>query len=136
LKEKLGETPMLSREELVAMPDRRREYLLLDRLNEKLIAAKKGFGATDPQSLASFLDAVQHNREVWNAFALDVTHQDNSLPSATKKLVAELAVVVNGISNVAIQQYSETDVDFLASINRVVMEGLSLEPQSEFLPPT
>lgn len=121
---------MFQREELEAMPDRRREYLLLDRLNEKLIAAKKGFEATDPQSLASLLDAVQHNREVWNAFALDVTHRANRLPSETKKLVTELAVVVNGISNTAIQQYSETDVDFLASINKIVMEGLSVEPQS------
>jgi flagellar biosynthesis regulator FlaF len=125
---------MFEREELEAMPNRRREYLLLHRLNEKLIAAKRGFGATDPQSLASFLDAVQHNREVWNAFALDVTHQNNKLPKATKKLVAELAVVVNGISNVAARQYSETDVDFLASINRVVMEGLCMEPQSEASP--
>jgi flagellar biosynthesis regulator FlaF len=121
---------MFGREELEAMPDRRREYLLLRRLNEKLIAAREGYGATDPQSLASFLEAVQHNREVWNAFALDVTHQDNKLPSETRKLVAELAVVVNRISNAAVLQYSETDVDFLASINRVVMEGLSLEPQS------
>jgi flagellar biosynthesis regulator FlaF len=122
---------MFQREELEAMPDRRREYLLLDRLNEKLIAAKKGYETADPRSLASLLEAVQHNREVWNAFALDVTHQGNRLPSATKKLVAELAVVVNGISNTAIRQYSETDVDFLASINRVVMEGLSADPPSE-----
>jgi hypothetical protein len=54
------------------LDDRRMEYLLLKRLNEKLIAASKLIGGSDPQSDAVILDAVQHNCEVWNAFALDV----------------------------------------------------------------
>lgn len=110
------------------LDDRRVEYLLLKRLNEKLIAASKLIGGSDPQSVAFILDAVQHNREVWNAFALDVTHPNNSLTSSTKKLVANLAVFVNSLSGTIVDRVSANDLEFLVSINSIIMEELNAEP--------
>lgn len=114
--------------ELESLNDRRIEYLLLKRLNEKLVIAHQLLGQSDPQSIAIIFEAVQHNREVWNAFALDVTHPDNKLPSSTKRLVADLAVFVNGISGSIVDRASAIDLEFLASINKVVMEGLETQP--------
>lgn len=116
--------------ELEAMTPRERERLLLNRVNQKLAAAKSALGSDDPRSIAGLHEALQHNREVWNAFVLDVTHEGNKLPSELKRLLANISIFVNSISRSVVRSATASDLDSLVSINEFVMEGLGPSPSA------
>jgi flagellar protein FlaF len=105
-----------SRTQNVTQEPRDVEFRLLGSVTGALLAAKE---QTDRRRL---FDAVLWNQRVWDAFLVDLTHEENRLPVELKRRLVGLCLWVRNETDAIID--GRGDVDALVNVNRNVMDGL------------
>lgn len=95
------------------------EYLVFTKATRGLIdAAKAGH-----EDLKALIEAIDFNRQLWNALASDCASAANQLPEQTRAQIISLSRWVSSHSS-AVMRKTE-DVAPLIDINRMMMDGLS-----------
>lgn len=74
---------------------------------------------TDPK----VIDAIDWNRRLWSAMALDCANNDNAMPPQIRAGVISLSMFVARYSSQVMTQ--SMPVDPLIDINRTIMQGLA-----------
>ena len=97
------------------------EYRLFSQVTAALVDAQKA----DKTEIRAKIDALDWNRLVWSAFAMDCANPDNSLPAQLRASIISLSIFV-GKHTSAIMREGE-DIQDLIDINRLIMQGLSGE---------
>ena len=92
------------------------EFRLLGSVTGALLAAK------DQSDRRRVFDAVLWNQRVWDAFLVDLTHEDNRLPVELKRRLVGLCLWVRNETDAIID--GRGDVDALVAVNRNIMDGL------------
>lgn len=95
------------------------EYRLFAQVTRALMDAK-----TAPAGAWSQVaEAIDWNRRVWNALALDCAQAENGLPESIRAGIISLAMFISRHSSVAVKNVAE--VDTLIDLNRTIMQGLA-----------
>jgi len=97
------------------------EYRLFGQVTRALIEASK----SDPNDLATRMDALDWNRRMWSALAEDCASSDNQLPHALRAQFISLSIWVGKFTSMVIRR--EDDMAALIDVNRMIMQGLSGE---------
>ena len=97
-----------------------REVLL--RVTARLDAAAKATSSAAPGGMAALARALDDNRRLWEAFALDLAQPANPYPDSLKAGLISLAAFVTRHTPAVLA--GETGADALAEINRNVAAGL------------
>ncbi len=103
------------------------EYRLFAQITGELIDAAK-IGKKDRQ----LVEALDRNRQLWQALASDCRNPDNKLPDELRASIISLSIWVAKYSG-AVLRHGE-DVQDLVDINRTIMQGL--EPKKAAGPAT
>ena len=98
------------------------EYRLFAEITSELIEAGKS-GKKD----APLAEALNRNRQMWQALAADCRAQGNGLPEALRASIISLSIWVTKYSGQVLRE--EEDVQELVEVNRIIMKGLA--PQKE-----
>jgi flagellar protein FlaF len=99
------------------------EYRLFGQVTRALIAASE----TADDDFAARIDALDWNRRVWSALASDCSMPGNALPEAAKAQIISLSLCVSRHSSAVMRK--EEKFDELIEINRMIMQGLSGQPE-------
>jgi len=95
------------------------EYRLFAQVTQALIEADK-IGRAD---LSRFVDALDWNRRLWSALAVDCSTKDNALPDVLKAQIISLSLWVSRFSSGAAG--SGESLEPLIDVNKSIMAGLS-----------
>lgn len=74
-------------------------------------------------NLAKFAEAIDRNRRMWSAFAVDCSGEGNELPKELRASIMSLSMWVSRYSSEVIQEGA--DISELIEINKNVMQGLA-----------
>lgn len=99
------------------------EYRLFAQVTRALMEA----GEADALDVKTKADALDWNRRVWSAFALDCAEANNKLPEQLRASIISLSIFVSKHSSSVLREGA--DMDILIEINRTIMQGLA--PQAE-----
>ncbi len=95
------------------------EYRIIARVSYRLKAAAEAKPADFPALAA----ALNDNRKLWDALAIDVANPENQLPQALRAQIFSLAQFVNAHTSKAIARKAQ--VGPLLEINAAILKGLS-----------
>jgi flagellar biosynthesis activator protein FlaF len=95
------------------------EYRLFGFVTGELMRAK----AEGRADLSKFAEAIDRNRRMWSAFAVDCSGEGNELPKELRASIMSLSMWVSRYSSDVIQDGAE--IDALIEINKSVMQGLA-----------
>jgi len=95
------------------------EYRLFGEVTRALLEIKD----LDRFEIGRRATALDRNRKVWNALALDCASDDNQLPDSLRASIISLSIFVSKETSKAMR--GEGDVDFLIELNRTIMQGLA-----------
>jgi flagellar protein FlaF len=95
------------------------EYRLFGFVTGELMRVK----AEGRENLQKFAEAVDRNRRMWSAFAVDCSGEGNELPKDLRATIMSLSMWVSRYSSEVIQDGA--DIEALIEINKSVMQGLS-----------
>lgn len=98
------------------------EYRLFAQVTHALTEAK----SLERHQFRQLIDALDWNRRVWSALALDCSNPDNALPVQTRASIISLSIYVSRESSAIAR--GEGDLDDLIEINRTIMQGLMGQP--------
>ena len=99
------------------------EYRLFAQVTRALMDAKdKGV------DLSTRADALDWNRRMWSAFALDCSGDDNGLPESLRAAIISLSIFVSKHSSAVLR--SGADMETLIEINRMIMQGLEAQAKA------
>jgi flagellar protein FlaF len=98
------------------------EYRLFAQVTRALIQASEA----DTLDMKTKADALDWNRRVWSAFALDCAEPGNKLPEQLRASIISLSIFVSKHSSAVMREGA--DIDILIEINKTIMQGLA--PQS------
>ncbi|SDW90021.1 flagellar biosynthesis regulator FlaF [Roseicitreum antarcticum] len=93
------------------------EFELLARITRKLRNT-----ADQPLRYVEFVEALNDNRNLWAAFAIDLVEDDNKLPDALRRSLVYLAQFT--IQHTDKLLVGDGSADILLDINTAVMRGL------------
>lgn len=93
------------------------EYRLLGQVTAALMEARR-----EPKDIVKRVDSLLWNKSVWDAFLVDLNHEDNRLPKELKQSLIGLAIWVNRETSLAMDH--QADLDTLIEVNQNIMEGL------------
>ncbi|PIW29919.1 MAG: flagellar FlaF family protein [Rhodobacterales bacterium CG15_BIG_FIL_POST_REV_8_21_14_020_59_13] len=102
------------------------EYRLFAQVTRALINA----GEADLMDMKTRSEALDWNRRVWSAFAIDCAEPDNKLPEGLRAAIISLSIFVSKHSSAVMREGA--DIDILIEINKTIMQGL--QPQSQPAP--
>ncbi|MBI1237207.1 MAG: flagellar biosynthesis regulator FlaF [Alphaproteobacteria bacterium] len=102
------------------------EYRLFAQVTRALIKAAEA----DLLDMKTRSEALDWNRRVWSAFAIDCAEPDNKLPEGLRAAIISLSIFVSKHSSAVMREGA--DIDILIEINKTIMQGL--QPQSEPAP--
>lgn len=102
-----------------AEPPRDLEYRLLGQVTRALMDA----AALDPKDFAGRIDALDWNRRVWSALALDCSSQQNALPAPVRAQIISLSIWVGRHTSAVMRR--EAEIEALIEVNRAIMQGLA-----------
>jgi len=107
---------------------REMEYRLLAQVTAALTKAKDDMAdsRSNPKNMASVVDALTWNNQVWDTFVEDVGSEGNMLPRELRAAIVSLGIWVSRETNSVLT--GEGDIEALISVNRAIMRGLN--PQS------
>lgn len=97
------------------------EYRLFAQVTSALVDAQQ----LSRSEVGKLMDALDWNRRVWSAFAMDCANPDNQLPAQLRASIISLSIFVDKHTS-AIMREGE-DIQDLIDINRLIMQGLSGE---------
>jgi flagellar biosynthesis activator protein FlaF len=98
---------------------RETEYRLFGEVTRALMEASR----VPEDDIATRINAVDWNRRVWSALAIDCASPENSLPASLRANIISLSAWVGRHSS-EVMQKGESFED-LIEINRIVMQGLA-----------
>jgi flagellar protein FlaF len=98
---------------------RETEYRLFAQVTQALIEANKT-GRGNP---AQFVDALDWNRRLWSALAIDCSSKGNQLPDTLRAQIISLSLWVSRFSSDAAG--SGASLEPLIEVNKSIMAGLS-----------
>jgi flagellar biosynthesis activator protein FlaF len=102
---------------------RQSEYRLFAQVTAALIKARD-----EKMTLVPLIDALDWNRRMWSTLSSDCAAPGNSLPNELRAQIVSLGLWVNRYSSdVATKGAS---LDPLIDVNKSIMEGLSMRPDS------
>ena len=101
------------------------EYRLLAQVTGALTTAKDDLAksASDPKVMASVMDALNWNNQIWDAFVEDVGAEGNLLPRELRAAIVSLGIWVS--KETAEIAAGGGDIESLISVNRAIMRGLN-----------
>lgn len=102
------------------------EYRLFAQVTRSLITASEA----DMMDMKTRSEALDWNRRVWSAFAIDCAEPDNKLPEGLRAAIISLSIFVSKHSSAVMREGA--DIGILIEINKTIMQGL--QPQSERVP--
>ena len=94
------------------------EYRLFAEITSELIDAGKS-GKKD----APLAEALNRNRQMWQALANDCRAEGNGLPEALRASIISLSIWVTKYSGQVLRE--SEDIQELVEVNRIIMKGLS-----------
>lgn len=94
------------------------EYRTVARISHQLKSAAEA----KPRDIGRLAAALNDNRRLWDALAIDVSHPDNQLPEALRAQIFYLAQFVNQYTPKALS--GKAKVGPLLEINAAIMKGL------------
>ena len=100
-------------------PPRDVEYRLLGEVTRALMDAAK----LDPKDFGGRIDALDWNRRVWSALAVDCSSSENGLPAPVRAQIVSLSIWVGRHTSAVMRR--EADIDALIDVNRAIMQGLA-----------
>ena len=95
------------------------EYRLFGQVTQALIGAQQA----EKHEISKVIDALDWNRRVWSAMAMDCASDGNTLPEETRAGIISLSIFVSKHSSVAARERGE--IETLIDINRSIMQGLA-----------
>lgn len=95
------------------------EYRLFGQVTRALMEAAK----LDPTDLAGRMEALDWNRRLWSALAVDCGDEGNGLDEGLRASIISLAIWVGKHTSLVIR--GQEDIQDLIEINRMIMQGLS-----------
>ena len=95
------------------------EFRLFAQVTRALTEAKDA----PRHDIKTVMDALDWNRRVWSAMAMDCARETNSLPEDTRAGIISLSIFVSKHTSVAARKRDEFDT--LIEINRNIMGGLA-----------
>jgi flagellar protein FlaF len=98
---------------------REAEYRLFGQVTRALMEAAK----LDQSDLSGRMEALDWNRRLWSALAVDCAAPENTLPAPLRASIISLSIWVGKYTSKVIR--GEDDIQDLIDINRMVMQGLS-----------
>lgn len=98
---------------------RETEYRLFGQVTRALMEAAK----LDPTDLAGRMEALDWNRRLWSALAVDCGDEGNALDEGLRASIISLAIWVGRHTSLVIR--GQEDIQDLIEINRMIMQGLS-----------
>lgn len=102
---------------------RQTEYRLFGRVTGALMDARdKGLTG------GALMKALDWNKRMWSAFALDCASPDNTLPEPTRAQILSLSIYVEKTTRQVMKKAAE--IDDLIAINKTIMEGLALQAKA------
>lgn len=102
------------------------EYRLFAQVTRALIKAAEA----DLLDMKTRSEALDWNRRVWSAFAIDCAEPDNKLPEGLRAAIISLSIFVSKHSSAVMREGA--DIDILIEINKTIMQGL--QPQTQPAP--
>lgn len=100
------------------------EFRLFAQVTHALTEAKNA----PRHEIKALMDALDWNRRVWSAMAMDCASQSNSLPEETRAGIISLSIFVSKHTSIAARRRDE--IDTLIEINRNIMGGLAAMAQA------
>lgn len=100
------------------------EYRLFAEITSELIEAGKS-GKKD----APLAEALNRNRQMWQALANDCRSQGNGLPEALRASIISLSIWVTKFSGEVLRETES--VQELIEVNRIIMKGLAPQQESD-----
>lgn len=94
------------------------EYRLFAQVTRALMQAQNA----PTNAFSQVAEAVDWNRRVWNAMALDCAQDDNGLPESLRAGIISLALFIGRHSSVVVRDLSE--MELLIDLNKTIMQGL------------
>ena len=73
-----------------------------------------------------FREAIEWNRRLWNALEIDLASDSNQLPDSLRAQIISVAMWVERHSALVLR--GDGRIEPLVTVNRAIMEGLSIEP--------
>lgn len=104
---------------------REAEYRLFGQVTRALMEAAK----LDQADLTGRMDALDWNRRLWSALAVDCAATGNTLPPPLRASIISLSMWVGKYTSKVIR--GEDDIQDLIDINRMVMQGLGGQGAAE-----
>lgn len=98
------------------------EYRLLGQVTRALLEAAEA----KPPSPQKLISALDWNRRVWSAFALDCARDANALPESLRASIVSLSSFVSRHSSAVARDGAE--IQPLIEINKTIMKGLEAAP--------
>ncbi|WP_421791040.1 flagellar biosynthesis regulator FlaF [Hyphobacterium sp.] len=98
------------------------EYRLFAQVTRALMDADDA----DALDVKTKAEALDWNRRVWSAFALDCAEANNQLPEQLRASIISLSIFVSKHSSSVMRDGA--DMEILIDINKTIMQGLA--PQS------
>ncbi len=110
-----------------ALTPRQAEYRLFARVNHRISAALAAHDAGEADGFVRLLQALEDNRRLWTALAVDLASDGNRLPETLRAGLLSLA----GFAEREIGRVRAGDADgrALVEINESVMKGLRARPE-------
>lgn len=102
---------------------RETEYRLFAQVTRSLMAAEQS-GKRDH----TFFDALDWNRQMWSAFSSDCGAKGNQLPDTLRAQIISISIWVSKYSSEVAR--NKAPMDALIDVNRAIMEGLAMQPQT------
>ena len=102
------------------------EYRLFGQVTRALIEASQA----DPKDIATRIDALGWNRQVWSTLSGICSGPDNQLPPQVRANIISLAIFVSRHTSSVMS--GKENFDTLIEINRMMMQGLGggAEPEA------
>ena len=98
------------------------EYRLFAQVTQALIDA----GKTGRSDLAALIDALDWNRRLWSALAVDCASEANKLPDALRAQIISLSLWVSRYASEVAR--TGASLEPLIDVNKSIMAGLSQRP--------
>jgi flagellar protein FlaF len=95
------------------------EFRLFAEVTKDLMAAQKA----EKHEIKMVVEALDKNRRVWSALAMDCAQPGNALPEDTRAGIISLSMFVSKHTSVASRDRDE--IETLIEINRNIMQGLA-----------
>jgi flagellar biosynthesis activator protein FlaF len=104
-------------------PPRQAEYRLFAQVTAALIKARD-----EKLTHVPLVDALDWNRRMWSTLSSDCAAPGNSLPTELRAQIISLGLWVSRYSSQVATQTAS--IDPLIDVNKSIMEGLSMRPDS------